>query len=50
MTHFCNWKLTHVTQTDRYRYDRMYCARGDMENRIKDQQLDRFADRTSGEG
>ena len=25
----------------------MYCARGDMENRIKDQQLDLFADRAS---
>jgi len=25
----------------------MYCARGDMENRIKEQQLDLFADRTS---
>ncbi len=28
-------------------YDRMYCVRGDMENRIKEQQLDLFADRTS---
>ncbi len=28
-------------------YDRVYCARGDMENRIKEQQLDLFADRTS---
>ena len=28
-------------------YDRMYCARGDMENRIKEQKLDLFADRTS---
>ncbi len=28
-------------------YDKMYCARGDMENRIKEQQLDLFADRTS---
>ena len=28
-------------------YDRMYCVRGDMENRIKKQQLDLFADRTS---
>lgn len=28
-------------------YDRLYCARGDMENRIKDQQLDLYADRTS---
>jgi hypothetical protein len=28
-------------------YDHLYCARGDMENRIKEQQLDLFADRTS---
>ena len=28
-------------------YDRVYCARGDMENRIKEQQLDLFADRAS---
>ena len=28
-------------------YDAIYCARGDMENRIKEQQLDLFADRTS---
>jgi hypothetical protein len=28
-------------------YERQYCARGDMENRIKEQQLQLFADRTS---
>ncbi len=28
-------------------YDKLYCARGDMENRIKEQQLHLFADRTS---
>jgi hypothetical protein len=28
-------------------YEQFYCARGDMENRIKAQQLDLFADRTS---
>ncbi len=28
-------------------YDDVYCARGDMENRIKDQQLGLIADRTS---
>ena len=28
-------------------YDEVYCARGDMENRIKEQQLYLFADRTS---
>jgi hypothetical protein len=28
-------------------YQQIYCARGDMENRIKEQQLGLFADRTS---
>ena len=28
-------------------YEDLYCARGDMENRIKEQQLGLFADRTS---
>ncbi len=28
-------------------YEKFYCARGDMENRIKEQQLDLFAERTS---
>ncbi len=28
-------------------YDTLYCQRGEMENRIKEQQLDLFADRTS---
>jgi len=31
----------------RHLYYDLYCARGDMENRIKDQQLDLFAGRTS---
>ena len=31
----------------RHLYERIYCARGDMENRIKECQLDLFADRTS---
>jgi hypothetical protein len=30
-------------------YEEGYCARGEMENRIKEQQLDLFADRTSTE-
>lgn len=30
-------------------YEEVYCARGDMENRIKEQQLGLFADRTSAE-
>ena len=36
---------------DRYHaarlYEDFYCARGEMENRIKEQQMDLFADRTS---
>ena len=28
-------------------YEQLYCARGEMENRLKEQQLDLFADRTS---
>lgn len=31
-------------------YDTVYCARGDMENRIKEQQMGLFADRTSTTG
>jgi hypothetical protein len=31
----------------RFLYERIYCARGEMENRIKECQLDLFADRTS---
>ncbi len=34
--------------TGREAYEEIYCARGDMENRIKEQQLDLFATRTSG--
>ena len=33
--------------TPKVLYEDVYCARGDMENRIKEQQLDLFADRTS---
>ncbi len=33
--------------TPRQLYEDLYCARGDMENRIKEQQLYLFADRTS---
>lgn len=32
---------------DRCLYEQVYCARGEMENRIKEQQLALFADRTS---
>lgn len=31
-------------------YDEIYCARGEMENRVKEQQLGLFADRTSCQG
>jgi hypothetical protein len=31
----------------RHLYEKLYCARGDMENRIKECQIDMFADRTS---
>ena len=33
----------------RHLYEKIYCARGDMENRIKECQVDLFADRTSTE-
>ncbi len=33
--------------TARHLYEEVYCARGDMENRIKECQGDLFADRTS---
>ena len=39
--------VTSLKGTPQWLYDRVYCARGDMENRIKEQQLDLFADRTS---
>lgn len=35
-----HWAAQHL-------YEKVYCARGEMENRIKEQQLDLFADRTS---
>jgi len=41
-------KITDLTPEGIYRH--LYCARGDMENRIKEQQLDMFADRTSSAG
>ena len=33
----------------RWLYEELYCGRGEMENRIKEQQLMLFADRTSAE-
>ena len=35
-----------LKSTARYLYEDLYCARGDMENRIKECQLDLMADRT----
>jgi hypothetical protein len=43
-----SWAKAHALfQHGRGLYEQFYCARGDMENRIKEQQLDMFADRTS---
>jgi Transposase DDE domain group 1 len=39
--------LTLAEVGGRYLYETVYCARGEMENRIKECQLDLFADRTS---
>jgi len=39
--------ITSLDDPPRRLYQDVYCARGDMENRIKDQQLDLYADRTS---
>ena len=42
--------VTSLTAADgdaRHLYEDLYCARGEMENRIKECQLDLFADRTS---
>ena len=39
--------LSRVETNARFLYEKVYCARGDMENRIKECQGDLFADRTS---
>jgi hypothetical protein len=39
--------VTNLKGTGKYLYEELYCGRSDMENRIKEQQLDLFADRTS---
>ena len=39
--------VTNLEGQGRDLYDRLYCARGEMENRIKEQQLQLFSDRTS---
>lgn len=42
--------LTSLEGAEQQIYDEIYCARGEMENRIKEQQLGLFADRTSCQG
>jgi hypothetical protein len=39
--------LTRAEHEARHLYETLYCARGEMENRIKECQLDLYADRTS---
>ncbi|MCH8879480.1 MAG: transposase, partial [Planctomycetes bacterium] len=46
----CRYVVTNLTEAPQEIYDGRYTARGDMENRIKEQQLDLFADRTSCQG
>jgi hypothetical protein len=36
-----------IKRSARWIYEDLYCQRGDMENRTKEQQMDMFADRTS---
>lgn len=39
--------VTNLLADSQKLYDKLYCARGEAENRIKAQQMDLFADRTS---
>jgi len=39
--------VTNIVGNPKHLYDQHYCIRGEMENRIKEQQLDLYADRTS---
>jgi hypothetical protein len=39
--------VTSLTGDGQFLYEQIYCARGEVENRIKEQQLGLFADRTS---
>ena len=39
--------VTNLVGPPKHLYEKVYCARGEMENRIKEQQLYLFADRTS---
>jgi Transposase DDE domain group 1 len=41
--------LSRAVHEGRHLYEKVYCARGEMENRIKECQLDLFADRTSAQ-
>lgn len=43
----CRFVVTNLPNGPKAIYDRLYVQRGDMENRIKEQQLGLFADRTS---
>lgn len=43
----CRFVVTNLADPPQAVYDGLYTARGDMENRIKEQQLGLFADRTS---
>jgi hypothetical protein len=42
--------ITNLQGDSKCLYENIYCARGDMENRIKEQKLDLFSDRTSCHG
>jgi len=42
--------VTSLSRDGRELYEQVYCARGEMENRIKEQQQDLFADRLSSAG
>jgi hypothetical protein len=42
--------VTNLNGDSQRLYDNIYCARGNMENRIKEQQMDMFSDRTSAHG
>lgn len=46
-TRFVVTSLKHEEYCAKTLYEKMYCARGEMENRIKAQQLQLFSDRTS---
>jgi Transposase DDE domain group 1 len=42
------FEVSHLAREVQFICDERYCARGEMENRIKEQPLGLFADRTSG--